>query len=391
MPDFHSLLIVMVVVWTTGSVFRHFRLPMVFGELLGGIIVGPLMLGIVDAESEVLKILAELGIFFLMLHAGLKTDPDELLEASKKSLIISIAGLILPFLGGYAVARLFGQTVEASLFIALGLSISAIALASRLFKDCKILDTPIAHTTMSAAIINDIAALVMFSVIMNYAESGTVSFAQLGQLSLTIVAFFAVIIIGGLKLSPFLNRIIYLGNKGFTLTLIIALFLGIVAEHIGLHMIIGAFLAGLFIREEIIDDVTFNKIEDRIYGLSYSFFGPIFFATLAFHLDFTAFTQEPLFLLSVLAVAILGKLIGCGGMAWLLKFHRTESITIGFAMNNRGAVELIIATIGLEAGIIDQTVFSILVITAVVTTLFSMVTTMPMAPKLRELYAVSQR
>lgn len=384
MPDFFDLLILMVIIWTTGHIFKAFHLPVVFGEVVGGILAGPMLLGIVNADSEMIKVLAELGIFFLMLHAGLETDHEELFKSSKKSVLVAIGGVALPFAGGFAVSQAFGQTMEASLFIAMGLSISAIALAARLFKDCKIQNHRVAHLTLGAAVMDDIMALILFSLVLNLAEQGSVQLIPLLLLLAKVTIFFTIVIWGGMKSAKFMNRIINIKNNGFTLTLIVALLMGLIAELIGLHMIIGAFLAGLFMHEEVIDKKVFEKIEDRVYGLSYGFFGPIFFASLAFHLDFTAFQTAPLFLISIIVVAILGKIIGSGGIAHFLKFKPIESLVIGLAMNNRGAVELIIASIGLQMGIIDKTVFSILVLMAFVTTLFSILATTPLANRLRQ-------
>ncbi len=384
MPDFMNLLILMVVVWTAGKVFRSLKLPVVLGQLMGGILVGPALLGLVDPNSETIKVLAELGIFFLMLHAGLETDHREILKASKRSFLIAMGGTILSFAGGYSVAQYFGQTQTASLFIGMGLSVSAIAMAARVFKDCKIMNTRAANVTLGAAIFENILALILFSIIISIAEQGAVELIPLLFLLLKVIAFFTVVIFAGLRLSRFLNRIIYFGNKGFTLTLIIALLMGLIAEAIGLHMIIGAFLAGLFIHEEVLDKRVFDKIEDRIYGLSYGFFGPVFFASLAFHLDLSAFTATTGFLAALVAVAIAGKVIGSGIVAKFEKLTNLESLVIGIGMNNRGAVELVIATIGLQMGIINEMVFSVLVAMAFITTIFSILLTSPLAEKLKQ-------
>ncbi|MCK5613971.1 cation:proton antiporter [Candidatus Pacearchaeota archaeon] len=383
MPDFFDLLVLMVIIWTMGHIFKAFRLPVVFGEVVGGILAGPMLLGIVHTDSEMIKVLAELGIFFLMLHAGLETDHEELFKSSKKSVLVAIGGVVVPFAMGYYTALYFGQPHEAALFIAMGLSISALALAARLFKDYNIHKTRAAHMTMGAAIIDDIVALILFSLILNLAETGRVELLPMLFLLIKVVLFFAIVIYTGLKSAKFLNRIINIKTNGFTLTLIIALLMGYIAEAIGLHMIIGAFLAGLFMHEEVIDKKVFAKIEDRVYGLSYGFFGPIFFASLAFHLDLTAFKTAPFFLLAITGVAIIGKVLGSGLVAKWLKMSNVESMVIGLAMNNRGAVELIIASIGLQKGIIDQNVFSILVIMAFATTMFSILTTPIFAKKLK--------
>ena len=383
MVDFTDLLILMVVIWTAGKLFRTLKMPVIFGELIGGIIVGPTLLNLVHVDSEIIKVVAEFGIFFLMLHSGLESNPDELLNSSKKSVLIALGGALLPFAGGYWVSILFGYPPATAFFVGMGISISAIAIGARLFKDHGLLRSKVAHLSLGAAIIDDIIALILFSLAISFAETGTIELIPLLLLLVKIIAFFIVVIIGGQILSPYANRIIRFNNKGFTLTLIIALFMGLIAEAIGLHMIIGAFLAGLFMREEVIDKPTYEKIEDRIYGLSYSFFGPVFFASLAFHLDFTAFKTAPLFMLVIILVAILGKIIGSGIVTSLFKMKPIESLAIGLALNNRGAVELIVASIGLQMGIIDKNIFSILVIMAFATTLISIIGFQPVAKHLK--------
>ncbi len=108
MEQFETLLILMVVVWVAGKVFRMLNLPVLFGEVLGGILVGPMVFGLVEPNNETIILLAELGVFFLMLHAGLETNPKELLNSSKKSILISLGGIVVPFSLGFAVSLLKG-------------------------------------------------------------------------------------------------------------------------------------------------------------------------------------------------------------------------------------------------------------------------------------------
>lgn len=377
MEDFQTILILMVVVWLAGKVFRALSLPVLFGELLGGIIVGPMVLGLVEPNNETIRILADLGIFFLMLHSGLEADPYELFKTSKKSFIIALCSIILPFAAIFFIAREFGQGINESLFIGIGLSVTAIPVAIRLFRDNGIHKTKVGHITLGAALMADIIVLMMFSVLLKTIESGTFDVGSILFMFAKLILFFGVVIFGGLKTSKYFGKL--LQNKGFTFALIVALALGVIAEKIGLHMIIGAFLAGLFIREEIIDKTTFKKIEDRIYGLSYSFLGPIFFTSLAFHLDFSAIYTQPIFLVVILVIAVLGKIIGGGGAALLQKIKPMHALIIGLAMNARGAVELVIASIGLQKGIINEEIFSILVIMAFVTTLVAIFGIKPIA------------
>lgn len=376
MEQFETLLILMVVVWVAGKVFRMLNLPVLFGEVLGGILVGPMVFGLVEPNNETIILLAELGVFFLMLHAGLETNPKELLNSSKKSILISLGGIVVPFSLGFAVSKFSGLTTSESLIIGLILSITAIAITVRLFKDYRLQRTQLAHTTIAAAVFNDIIALILFSIIFTLIETGEVSFFPIAILVAKILAFFGVIIIGGLKISKHMQK--FLNHKGFTFALIVALVLGIVAESIGLHAIIGAFLAGLFIREEILDERTFNKIEDRIYGLSYSFLGPIFFTSLAFNLDFKAMFAMPTLLLSLLGVTIFGKVFGAGIMAYVQKIKAKEALTIGIAMNSKGVIDLVIASIALKSGIISNEIFSMIVVIAFACTLFALFAIKPL-------------
>lgn len=376
--DFQSLLTLMVVVWVAGKVFRAMNLPVIFGELLGGIIVGPLILNIVDVTSPTIEVLAELGIFFLMMHTGLDTDPKTLFRATKRSLLTSIVSLVLPFVSVFFITRYFGYDVEQALFFALALSITAVAIIARILKEYKIYHTKTGQTVMGAAIVNDILGLMLFSVILNFVETGSLSFQALTWMSFKLLCFFGLIIFGGMKLSSHIAPI--LKDRGFTFALIVALALGLIAEYIGLHMIIGAFLAGLLIREEIVDEKVFHKIEDRIYGLSYSFLGPIFFASLAFNLDFSVFFEKPIFIVICFFVAVLAKLAGSSIPVFfqIRKVSFVEAILIGLSMNSRGAVDLVIASIGFNMGILDGEIFAILVFLILVTTLFSIFAIRPL-------------
>jgi len=377
MTDFQTLLVLMVTIWLFGKIFRALDLPVIFGELLGGIVVGPLVFGLVTPENEVIKILAELGAFFLMLHAGLETDPQKLFHASKKSLLISLAGIAFPTLGGFFLAKFWGSSFAESLFIGVALSTTAIAISVRLFKDFKILGTTVSDITIGAAVIDDVVALILFSIVLNIAETGSIDLVQVGIMFAKISVFFGVVLVGGLKLAKYTNK--FLSKRSFTSTLVVALLLGMLAEMIGLHAIVGAFLAGLFIQEEVLDKKRFAHLEDRVYGITYGFLGPIFFASLALHLDLSAILKAPLLLLLIISVAILGKVFGAGLAAWYQKIEFKKSVLIGLAMNSRGAVELIIASIGLQKGIINETVFSILILMAFSTTLFSIFTMKPLA------------
>ncbi len=352
-------------------IFRMLKLPLLLGELLAGLIFGPALLGWFH-ETETIKVLAELGIFFLMLHAGLETEPKQLMKSSKLGLAIAAAGVILPFGLGAGVAHLFGANLIESLFIGMGLSITAISVTVKIFKDFKYKNYNVKNLVMVAAVADDIIAFVLVSVILTLATAGAVTVGEIGFLLLKLVGFFgAVFLLGNKVLTKFFEKFFNSnGGKAFTLTLIFGLLFGMIAELLGIHFVIGAYMAGLFVKEEMISQAVYHKIEDRLFGLSYSFLGPIFFVSLGFHVDFGVFANLHTFgfLAAILAAAVFGKVVGAGLVAKAFGKSWQDSAIIGFAMNGRGAVELILASIGLELGIITGEIFSILVFMAFFTT-----------------------
>ncbi len=366
-----NLLLILVTVWVVGLLFRALKLPLLLGELAAGLIFGPAVLGLFH-DSEAIRVMAELGIFFLMLHAGLETEPKALLHSSKLGIAIALVGMILPLGLGVGVGLLFGATLIQALFIGMGMSITAISVTVKIFKDFRYENREIINLVMVAALTDDILAFVLISVILTLATAGSLTLAGLGLLVLKLFGFFAAsLFLGNVILKHVFSRFFARsGGKAFTLTLIIGLTFGLIAESLGIHFVIGAYLAGLFIKEDLIAPKIFHKIEDRLFGITYSFLGAIFFVSLGFHVDFRAFTDPTAlaFLAVVLVASIVGKVVGAGVVARLAGRSARESGIIGFAMNGRGAVELILATIGLETGIINTEIFSILVFMAFFTT-----------------------
>ena len=153
----------------------------------------------------------------------------------------------------------------------------------------------------------------------------------------------------------------------FGLALIMGFLFAAIAERIGIHFIIGAYLAGLFVREEL-EKGVFEKIDEMFNTLAYGFFAPIFIVSISFHVTLGVFLTELLFLVALTSAAILGKLIGAGGGGYLTGLSREDAITVGIGMNARGMVELILAVVGLELGVLTDTHLTLLVAVAFITT-----------------------
>jgi Kef-type K+ transport system membrane component KefB len=152
-----SLLLILVAAWAMGTVFNRLGLPLVLGQLLAGLLLGPAFLGLIE-PSEGIELLAELGIFFVMFHSGLEMDPKVLLQRLWHSLAVAVGGFVLPFVLGYIVTRLFGGTVFQSLFVGMGISISAIAVQVIVLHSLRINKTSLGHVIIGAAIADDILA-----------------------------------------------------------------------------------------------------------------------------------------------------------------------------------------------------------------------------------------
>ncbi|HKJ05119.1 MAG TPA: cation:proton antiporter [Geopsychrobacteraceae bacterium] len=364
-----NLLMLMVIVWTTGVFCRMIHQPPVLGELLAGIIFGPSFLGLI-APNEMLNILSELGVFFLMFYAGLETNPLDLKKYRLQSTMVGIFGFIIPFVVAYLTCKAFGLSLSESLFISLGLSITAIAVSARVLHDLELTDHRVTPIIIGASIIDDVMALSFFTAIIDIGtNSGVINWINFAMVILKVLIFFSVSIGIGIWLYPKIGRFFASrSSKGFTFALIMALLFGILAEMAGMHIIIGAYMAGLFVREGVVSPELFTKISDRFVSITYGFLGPIFFVSLSFHVTFSIFETQLLLTSGLLAAAIIGKLIGAGCGARVGGMNYREATVVGLAMNGRGAVELVVASIGLKMGLINDEIFSILVLIAFITT-----------------------
>ena len=381
-----NLLLILAFAWILGSLFNRFGLPAMLGELLAGIILGPPLLGIVT-PSDSLELMAEMGIFFVMFYSGMEMDAKELLENIWPSIAVAIGGFILPFALGFLITRIFGGTIFQSLFVGMGVSITAIAVQSVILNSMKINKTAIGHIIIGAAIVDDILSLIVLAVLLGITKTGSVSFSNLLWIMVKVIAFFGATIILGQFVIPKITRKLHdREGKAFTFAMVTALVMAYFAELAGLHLVIGAFLAGQFVRKEIMDEKIYHVIADRFYGISYGFLVPIFFFSLSFHLHFSLEASFLLFASALIIVAVVGKLVGCGLGAIPFRKNFWDSVVVGFGMNGRGAVEMVVASVVINlsndllakneiaAPLLTEPQFSALILMAFVTTMLAPIT-----------------
>lgn len=374
--DIVTLLLLLALAWIFGALAEHVGYPAMMGEILAGIIFGPALLNILQ-PTPFLELLAELGVFLLMIYVGMEIDLHDLFELGPQSLMIAIGGFILPFGLGYLAGEFIGASIEQSLFIGIALAATSLATKSRILVDLDILDTRIAGVLLGGALLSDVGILVVFAGITGFIETGQVTALGITLVLARAIAFFAIALVFGDRLLPYvwewletlMNRYGFIDKtSSFTVALIVALLFAVLASLADLHIIIGGFVAGMFLRQAQLDEEIYTHMHTVIYDLAMGFFAPIFFVVVGFELTLGVFTQTPGLLVLFLVLAFIGKIIGSWLFALPTKLTNKEGLVIGFGMNGRGTVEIIIVSIGLTMGIISQELFSILVFMAIFTT-----------------------
>ncbi len=361
---FWDLLILMVVVWTAAVLLGRIGIPRIIGELLMGVILGPAVLGWIE-PSEIIEVLAELGIFFLILHAGIQTKPDEFFTALRVSLGVALVGAIVPFGVAVSIAYMFGLDTMAALFVGLAMTATAVVTTLAVLTELGLDTTRISRVIMASCILDDLLTLVLFSAVIGVFEQGTLELVPVLWIATKAVLFLGLTIVAGRWLYPLLSHPFRKREgKGFTFVLVLGLGFGSLAEAIGLHLIVGAYLAGLFFREEVASEELISKVEDRVYAIAYSFLGPIFFISLGFHITLDVLSGPGLgFLLTLTSAVLIGQILSAGGMARRVGFGRVEALTVGVGMCGRAGLEFVLAALGLSLGVIDVETFSVLIFT----------------------------
>ncbi len=387
------LLVLMLVARAAGELMQRLGQLAILGELFAGILLGaliaygPLSQFSELPENEVFGAITSLGMFFLMLMAGMEININKLLEASKTGIVVAMGGVIVPLGLGYLTGHIFlpesSYKFTQSFFIGVSLAITAVPALSRVLIELGQMDTRLGRTLMNAAIVDDVLGLFLLAILTTMlAEGGVPSIGELGLLAAKIVGFFLFVFAVGKLLMPRLGRMSRLSRFEeieFSVAMVIALVFGVAAEYAGMHFIIGALFAGMFLREETFGKKLAAHLEEHVAGITLGFLAPLFFISIGLHVNLSALTTAPGFVLALLLAAIIGKMLGCGLPAKMTAFSAKESLAIGIGMNGRGAVEIVVAVVALEAGLFTQPVptppvvtaiFSGIVIMSIVTTVF---------------------
>jgi Kef-type K+ transport system membrane component KefB/Trk K+ transport system NAD-binding subunit len=366
-----ELLLLLTGIWLVAVTLRPLGLPTVMGELIVGVLLGPAVFGLI-MPGEAIRLLAELGIFFLMFHAGVETQPLAFIDALKRSLGVAVVGAIVPFSVSICVALLFGLELFGAVFIGLTMTATAVVITLKSLKDLGLANTRIARVIIASSVIDALLTLVFFGLVIGVLTGGPFEPLNIIITLGKVVGFFAFALLLGhfvypRLVLPFRTR----GGKGFTFILMIAFASGLIAEAIGLHMILGAYLAGLFFEDKVAHPNLVRVVKDRAYGIAYSFLGPIFFISLGFSITFDISMAGVAFIAILTVAVIIGQVVSAGGMAMRMGLPPREALTVGVGMCGRAEIAFIIASLALAQGAIDQIIFTALIFSAFILNLFT--------------------
>ncbi|MFO7946259.1 MAG: cation:proton antiporter [Armatimonadota bacterium] len=332
-----NMLLVLLAAWVAGQIANRIGYPAVLGELIAGLLLGPPLLGWIHG-SEALAVLAEVGVLLMLLYIGMEVHPQELFKASWPGLLAAFGGFVTPFALGYLVIMWFGGDAMAGLFIGIAVAITSLATKSRILVDLKLLNTRVAHVLIAGALFSDTAALVVFAGIMGIVDVGAIQLGALSVVAGKALLFFVITGLVGWKVFPLVTDAMHkagITNRTLnaTLILLVALFFAFLAELAGLHAILGAFIAGLFLREGMLERRLLVDINKLVHDISIGFLAPLFFVTAGFEVTFDVFHTDLPVLIWVIVVAMVGKIVGTA-LFYLPSGHGwREGITIGAGMN----------------------------------------------------------
>jgi Kef-type K+ transport system membrane component KefB len=375
-----SLAILLFAAKLFAELFHRIKMPVVLGELLAGIIVGPFALGglpIFNGEplvilDETVKHIGEIAAIVILFIAGLEITPREFLRGGAASFTVGSLGVILPFFVGYYVFTAFGLKALEAMLIATALTATSIAITVQVLTELGKMQTKEARLILGAAIVDDILAIAALSVVITMVQTGdtTPEIMDITFLILKILGLFVVLLIGSILIIPRILHVERLWrSEGSIEGIATAAFFGAagIAAFIGLSPIVGAFSVGMAVSSTRV----IKQVEEYVSKLGI-IFAPLFFAIIGAQVNLRGINIEVLYLSGIIiSIAIITKLIGCGLPALIFLKEKTNAIKVGIGMISRGEVGLIVAGVGVSSGALSTDIYTTIIIMVAVTTIIT--------------------
>jgi Kef-type K+ transport system membrane component KefB len=370
-----------------GSLASLLGLPVVLGELLAGVVLGPSALNIWQLHwlatagangatvAGVFKVLAEIGVVVLMFVAGLETDIQMARRALKPAFWAAAGGVILPMAGGYWLSRWFGFSWQQALFIGTILTATSVTITAQTLMNLSQIRSKAGSTILGAAVIDDVMGLIVLSLVI--AVSAHSGLGDTGRWSALVMpaTYMTVCLAAMFAAGPFLTRWLmrqaarmHGHHMEVAAALSIAFLMAFTAESLGkMAAITGGYLAGLFVAST----PSHESVIEGLRAMTNSFFGPIFLVSIGLDVNAWRSGGHLVFFAILLVIAIVGKVVGCSLGASLAGIGRRDSFIVGIGMIPRGEVGLIAASIGLAAGLVTRDIYSQTVVLVLITTLIT--------------------
>jgi Kef-type K+ transport system membrane component KefB len=362
------------------ELFHRIKLPIVLGELLAGVIVGPFALGglyLVDSQpivnlDETVRHVGEIAAIVILFIAGLHITPKEFLKGGAAAFTVGSLGVAVPFFVGYYVFSAFGVEALQATLIATALTATSIAISIQVLSELGKLHAPEARLILGAAIVDDILAIAVLSVVTTMVQTGNLApnIIDITLLILYILGIFAALLIATIFLIPRILHVERLWkSKGSAEGIVTASFFAAagIAAAVGLSPIVGAFAVGMAVASTRV----IKQMEDYVSKLEI-IFAPLFFAIIGAQVDLRGININVLYLAGIIvAVAIGTKLVGCGLPAMIFLKNKGKAMKVGIGMISRGEVGLIVAGVGVSSGALTNDIYTTVIIMVALTTIIT--------------------
>ena len=362
------------------ELFHRIKLPIVLGELLAGIVIGPYALGglpLFNGEplvilDETIKHIGELAAIVILFVAGLEITPREFLKGGLSSFTVGALGVIVPFFVGYFVFSLYGLEALETLLIATALTATSIAISIQVLSSLGKMQTKEARLILGAAIVDDILAIAVLSVVLTMVQTGntTPDIIEITFLILKILGLFVALLIGSIVIVPrILHREKLWKSQGSIEGITTAIFFGGagIAALVGLSPIVGAFAIGMAVASTRL----IKQVEEYVHKLQI-IFAPLFFAIIGAQVDLRGINLDVLLIAGILIfIAIVTKMLGCGLPSLIFLKDKSKAMRVGIGMVSRGEVGLIVAGVGATSGVVSGDVYTAIIVMVAVTTIIT--------------------
>ncbi|MFQ5999594.1 MAG: cation:proton antiporter [Candidatus Bathyarchaeia archaeon] len=366
--------VVLIASFSFNELFKRIGLPPVVGQILAGIILGvPVIKTLIFGPETLLIVdfLSVLGIMFLLLLVGLEIDLKKIMESSKDSILISFGSAFVPLILGFIFLSAMGYDVVASLVFGGALAVTAEGTTVKVLMDANTLNTRLGVIMVTAGAIDDIFEVLFLSIVTILVHGGT--FAELAVFPIELLAFAAMAFVSFKIISKVLG---YIERKGddvelFSIVLIFVLIMAILSDALQIGYLIGAIIAGFLLQVSMksLKKKDEEEIVETTKLITLAFVVPFFFVNIGLNFDFSTLLGNSILLITTIAIAFSGKILGTLVTKPFSSLSTKQLYLVGWGMNSRGAVELVIALLARNYGLIPLEVFSALVAMAVITTL----------------------